>query len=91
MKAITFKNHILDLREGLAFDIVDDRGQVLTIEGMDDGWRLYTAGSMSIIIHFNNVLSSGDDIYLVKEVDDGDGEQHIFAILDARLWSFSEA
>lgn len=87
MKAITLKNKIIELREGLYFEIEDQQDQHYIIEGMGDGWRLCTPSS-SLIICFNNVLTSGNDVYLAKQIQDG--EQDIFAILDAEKWEIDE-
>lgn len=85
IKASNLKKSITDLREGTSFSIMDTDGQCLIFEGTDEGWRIHNP-SGSIVMSFNQVLAAGNDVYLANQGDEG--EQQIFAILDAGAWDF---
>lgn len=86
MKAMTLKNKILDLREWQSIELENEEyRQYLIAEGEVDGWALHMPGS-SLMLRFNEIQVSGNDLYLIKEEEGGEGERHIFAVLDADKW-----
>ena len=86
MRAMTLKNKILDLREWQSFELENaEYKQYLIVEGESDGWSISLPGS-SIMLRFNEATVSGNDLYLIKEEEGGEGERHIFAVLDADKW-----
>ena len=86
MKAMTLKNRILDLRAGQYMELeCTEYEQFLIVDGDDDGWAISLPGD-SMILRFNDIRVSGNDIYLIKEEEEGEGEEHIFAVIDADKW-----
>ena len=79
-RANTLRDKIEGIVGGEYMDIVDDSGYVFAIESMDTGWRLYS-DTNSFMVKFDTILVSGNDLYLA--IDDAEGEQKIFATLDA--------
>lgn len=87
MKASTLRAMIFELRDGSFFELEDKDLIRMRIDGMDDGWRLCTPNN-SLIVTFDQVLVSGTDVYLVKQ--SSEGEQVLFAIMDAEDWTVCE-
>lgn len=86
MKAMTLKNRILDLRAGQMLELENEEfNHFLIMEGDDDGWSASLPGS-SFILRFNEAHVVGNDVYLVKKEEDEEGQEHIFAVLDADMW-----
>lgn len=89
MKAMTLRKKILDLRSGQQIELECEKYNMYIIAGGDDeGWWIAMPGS-ALIIRFNEIRVSGNDIYLVKE-DGDDSNDHIFAAVDAGLWEVME-
>lgn len=83
MKATILKSKITEIRSDEYFEIQDNEGQKYVIEGVDRGWRIFTE-SCSIMMRFDSVLVSGNDVYLA--IEEEEGRQEIFATIDADMF-----
>lgn len=86
MKASVLKSKITDLRCDEYLELISE-GQRYVVEGLDDGWRLST-DPCSIMMRFDSVLMSGNDLYL--SIEEEEGRQEIFATLDASMFEVCE-